>query len=202
MTSFTIEVKDEEVRAKLKALSDRSANMSAVLQTIGAGILERTQRRFDTSSGPDGVKWKANTAATRKAKGGKPPLVDKGYLRQHIRHNVVANLLTVSTGPQTNQYAAIHQFGGTIDRAASNIKVRHRTDAKGDLLRSAIMNGKGLIFAKKSHKRALERQFNVAAHKITIPARPYLPIHQDGTLYPIEQAEILKAINAYLTEGL
>ena len=35
-----------------------------------------------------------------------------------------------------------------------------------------------------------------------IPARPYLPIYQDGTLYPQERDLILAEINGYLLEGL
>lgn len=195
-TTFTID--DAEIKAKLKSLADRGQDMRAVLQVVGAEMVERTQRRFDTSTAPDGTAWKPNTPATRKAKGGKPPLVDHGYLRQQIVASVAGNTLTVGTTAVTAAYAAIQQFGGTIDRAAGSIKVRHRTNAKGDLLRSEIMNGKGLIFAKKSHKRAIEREFSVAAHKITILARPYLPVRPDGALYPQEQADVLAALNEYL----
>jgi phage virion morphogenesis protein len=201
MTKITINIDDAEVKATLKALAERGQDMRAVLQVVGTKMVERTQRRFDTSTGPDGVKWKENKPATRKAKGGKPPLVDHGYLRQQILASVSGNTLTVGTTAVTAAYAAIQQFGGTIDRAAGSIKVRHRTNAKGDLLRSEIMNGKGLIFARKNknpHKRFTEREFSVAAHKITIPARPFLPMRSDGTLYPQEQADVLAALNEYL----
>lgn len=181
MTAFTIEVHDEEVQTKLKALADRGTNMAAVLQTIGEGMVERTKRRFETSTGPGGVKWKPNSAATlamlsnliagskskRKKDGSlnakgqrqlanKKPLIDTGTLSQHIVASVSGNVLTVGTTAVTAKYAAIHQFGGKAGRG----------------------------------------------HKVTIPARPYLPIHQDGTLYPQEQAEILTAINAYLIDNL
>ena len=39
-------------------------------------------------------------------------------------------------------------------------------------------------------------------HKVTIPARPFLPVRLDGTLYPQEQALVLDALNAFLAEGL
>ena len=35
-------------------------------------------------------------------------------------------------------------------------------------------------------------------HKVTIPARPFLPVRQDGSLYPQEQAEIIAAIKDML----
>ena len=38
--------------------------------------------------------------------------------------------------------------------------------------------------------------------KVTIPARPFLPVKLDGSLYPQEQSEILAALNDYLTSDL
>ena len=98
---------------------------------------------------------------------------ETGNLRRQIVRTVAGNTLTVAA---TVQYAAIQQFGGKIEHAAFSTQVRHRTDAKGELLRSKIMNGRGLIFAKDSHKRALTRWFEVAAHSINIPARPFMPV--------------------------
>jgi phage gpG-like protein len=184
MTSFTIEVKDQGVQAALKALSARINNLNPMLQAIGEGIIERTKRRFDTSTGPDGVKWKdyppggatltmlAERLGARKshikkdgslnAKGqrayaNKKLLIGESQdLRRQIVMRASGNSLTVRA---TTVYAAMHQFGG-------------------------ITSPRSMIPGK------------------IIPARPFLPIHQDGTLYPDEQVEILKAINEYLVEGL
>ncbi len=177
MTAFTITVQDQAVQAALKALAARVNNVPAMLETIGVAIIERTQRRFETSTGPDGVPWVKNSAATLRmlsdrigsskskrkkdgslnAKGlreyaNKKPLIDTGTLKEKIFLQVSGNTLTVSTGVATADYAAIQQFGGKAGRG----------------------------------------------HKVTIPARPFLPIHQDDTLYPQEQAEILKALNDFL----
>jgi phage gpG-like protein len=70
--------------------------------------------------------------------------------------------------------------------------VRHRTNAKGELLRSAHLGGKGLIFAKNSHKRAVARWFEQGAHSITMPARPFLGISLQGEL------KIVRAAGKYL----
>jgi len=177
MTTFTITVHDEQVRAALKALASRVQNMQPVLQAIGEDIVERTKHRFDTSTGPDGVAWKPNSAATldmlaarlgksyRKKGGdlnskgaarvaGKKPLIgESGDLRRQIVSRAAAHSVTVSATPV---YAAIQQFGGKAGRG----------------------------------------------HKVTIPARPFLPVHQDGTLYPQEQALILLEINEYLMDRL
>jgi phage gpG-like protein len=182
MTSFTITVDDKAVQEKLKALSDRGNDMSAVFETIGAKILERINRRFETSTGPDGVKWKANTAATlaifasrlaastkskRKKDGSlnakglreyanKKPLIASGVLKDKMHLEFTNKMLTISTDVSTRNYAAIQQFGGKTGRG----------------------------------------------HKVTIPARPYFPIRLDGTLYPDEQAKIMEALNEYLMQGL
>ena len=101
----------------------------------------------------------------------------------------------------TAPYAAIHQFGGTIQRAPYSTKVRHRTDAKGNLLRTAAFNGKGLVFAKDKQKRAKERWFEVKAYSIKIPARPFLPIQANGQLYPDERDAIVRQIVGWVKGG-
>lgn len=177
MTTFTITVQDDQVRAAIKALAARVQNMRPVLQSIGEDIVERTKYRFSTSTGPDGTPWKPNSAATldmlaatlgksyRKKGGdlnskgsariaGKKPLIgESGDLRRQIVARANASAVTVTASPI---YAAIQQFGGKTGRG----------------------------------------------HKVTIPARPFLPVHQDGTLYPQEQALILQQINEYLMDRL
>lgn len=177
MTTFTITVHDEQVRAALKALASRVQNMQPVLQAIGEDIVERTKHRFDTSTGPDGVAWKPNSAATldmlaarlgksyRKKSGdlnskgaarvaGKKPLIgESGDLRRQIIAVADDRSVTVSS---TVAYSAIQQFGGKAGRG----------------------------------------------HKVTIPARPFLPVRQDETLYPQEQALVLAELNAYLADRL
>lgn len=178
MTSFTLTVQDDQVRAALKALAGRVQNMQPVLQAIGEDVVERAKHRFDTSTGPDGAKWQANSAATlamlaarlagkssyRKKNGdlnkkgaaalaNKKPLIgESGDLRRHIEALADSHSVTINSQPK---YAAIQQFGGTTSP------------------RSMIPGAK-------------------------IPARPFLPVRIDGSLYPAEQALILESLNDYL----
>lgn len=62
-------------------------------------------------------------------------------------------------------YPSLHEFGG--EWTTKPQEVRHRTDAKGNILRRD--NGL-LIFAKKSHKRSITRTFG-GGKSVTIPAR-------------------------------
>lgn len=196
---INIEVHNQAVRAALDALAERVGKLQPLLIEVGAAIMARADARFTAQAGPGGQAWKP-----KKHKDGRPTLVgETGDLRRQIVMGVAGNRLEVSA---TAPYAAIHQFGGKIDRAAKQVTVRHRTDAKGELLRSEIIKNaagqaRGLIFArggKDGHKRVLERTFEAKAHSITIPARPFMPVRADGSLYPAEQAEILAQINAWL----
>lgn len=65
MTAFTITIDDAAVQAVLHKLASRAGGLQPVLQVVGEGIIERTKRRFETSTGPDGAKWKDNSAAVR-----------------------------------------------------------------------------------------------------------------------------------------
>lgn len=179
MTTFTIEVKDQQVLDVLAKLSQRAGGLAPVLQAIGSDMTARTKRRFGTSTAPDGTPWKPNSAATlamlaahiggqksKAKKGGglnaagqrelanKKPLIGESKdLSRQIFPSVSGNTLTVSSSPL---YAAIHQFGGQAGRG----------------------------------------------RRVTIPARPFLPVHADGTLYPQEQTLVLAALNDFLMDGL
>lgn len=180
MNDFTITTDSTSVREALREFARRVKNADPVLHTIGTGVIERTKRRFDTSTGPDGQPWKPNSAATiqmisarlgkgfrkksgelsakgnRRVAGKKPLIGESGDLRRQLVKAVVANSLTITSTPP---YGAIQQFGG-------------KTGVK------SWIPGK------------------------TIPARPFLPVRKDGSVYPADEAEILRELNAYFAEGL
>jgi phage gpG-like protein len=194
MAGFTIDVHDQQVRAALQALVDRVGNPTPVLEAVADSIADRAKTRFKAGMAPDGVTpWKAK----KHPDGRKTLHGETGDLRRQIVASAAGNVGTILANAPGG-YSAIHQFGGTIERKAGQVTVRHRTNAKGELLRSAIIGGRGLVFAKSSHKRAVARTFDRKAYKIVIPARPYLPIKPDGSLYPAEQAAILAEIQAWL----
>lgn len=192
---ITIRVDDKATQAALQALRQRLANPGPVLKDVGEDIVQRTKARFRAQAGPDGQTWKP-----KRVKDGRPTLHgESGTLRRQIVWQVAGDTLTVKA---TAQYAAIHQFGGAIPRQARQVEVRHRTNAKGELLRTQAFNGKGLIFAKKTHKRALTRYFDARAYTINMPARPYLPVRADGTLYPAELKLIQTQIEDWLKQAI
>ena len=169
---FTLDIDDHAVQDALNRLARRTQNLQPALQAIGEDIMERSKKRFASSTAPDGARWKANARSTIeafiKAKGGfgknglnkkgqalaisKKPLIGlSGSLRQQFHVNASPTAVTIGN---SMIYAAIQQFGG-----------------------------------KKSAYPKLWGD---------IPARPFLPIKADGSLYPAEQENILSTLNAYL----
>lgn len=62
---------------------------------------------------------------------------------------------------------------------------------------------KTLVGPTGNLRRQIVRQvagstLTVAAHSITIPARPFMPVRADRSLYPAEQRLIVDQINAWL----
>jgi phage gpG-like protein len=158
----------------LTQMSERVENAQPYLGAVGEDMVARVKQRFATSTGPDGVRWKANTQATimnylskRGAFSGKTgKILAKGQVlaankrplqgqsgdlaRQQI-YQATANSLTVGS---TMVYAAMMQFGG---------KKAIYSHLWGD-----------------------------------IPARQYMPITADGNLYPDEQELIINQLRDYL----
>jgi hypothetical protein len=64
-----IEVDDAEVLQMLRELVHRSEHVGDALNEIGIKMVESTQRRFETTSGPDNVEWAANSPVTVARKG-------------------------------------------------------------------------------------------------------------------------------------
>ena len=187
MTVFTITVQDQEVKALLQKLQGKAQNMAPVLRTLGEQIVERTKQRFATSTAPDGTTWKPNSAATLAA------------LSERIMGH------RDKMGARSNAY---RKKDGSL-----NARGQARMDNKkpligesGDLRRQIVWGVSGNeLTVSANMKYAAIQQFGGQAglgKKVTIPARPFLPVRQDGTLYPQEQALVLDVINAFLMDGL
>ncbi len=176
MTTFTIEVKDEGVQAALQALLQRTQNLAPVLTALGDEIVERTKQRFGTSSGPDGAPWAPHSIATLAMAAG---ALGKGYRRKD---------------------------GGLNARGKKKLASKKLLVDSG-FLRSNIfpsVSGNTLTIGATAQYAAIH-QFGGQAgrgRKVSIPARPFLPVLADGTLYPQEQTLVLQTLNDFLMDGL
>lgn len=195
---LSYEVKDEGVTALYRRLAGGYHNTTPLTRAI-AGIFEaETEANFAAEGRPHWMGLAPATIAARKRAGKWP-----GKMLQVSAAGLAASIQTrynrtESVIGSNKVYAAIQHLGGKIERAAYSTKVRHRTDAKGELLRTEHFKGKGLVFAKDSHKRVKTRWFEVAAHSVTIPARPYFPFDAAGNLQPSTQAKVIGQANDYL----
>lgn len=203
MSTFTVTVDDKAVQQALATLAGKAADLSPAMRAIARALRNITEDAFGKQASPFGAVWKALNKSTLKARrgggAGAQILQDTGQLAASITATSDATSATLTAG---KKYAAIHQFGGTIQRPAYSKQVRHRTDRKGALLRaSAGFGGKGLIFARDSHKNALTRFFEVKGYSVTIPARPFLPIDKSGNLAPVARDQVVRILQNHLLGG-
>jgi phage virion morphogenesis protein len=92
----------------LNRLIERTDDLTPLMTFIGEALLQTTQARFDTGTGPDGAPWKPSRRATNE---GGQTLVDSTRLLKSINYQAGAQAVSIGTNVL---YAAIHQFGGTI----------------------------------------------------------------------------------------
>lgn len=163
-----------EVLGRLDRLAKGGGDLTPLMRIFAGMLLDRTEENFEKQGRPKWADLKPSTIARRKKEGTWPGkiLQRRGRLAASIRPGATRTSAWVSTNLA---YARIHQFGGTIARAAYGGTVRLRTDARGNLMRQG-KGGKLAIFASGRHKRAKGVRFETAGHRVTIPARPYFAL--------------------------
>jgi len=164
------------VLSRLNAAGSMMSDPRRMLLDMGEYLLQSTQARFSSQTGPDGVAWQALTPAymRRKKKNKNRILVLEGYLKNLLRYQATREELVLGSD---RPYSAIHQLGGTINIAARSQQAYFRQDKSGAI---------GKQFVKKSRSNFAQR-VTIGPYTITIPARPYLGI---STLDEISMVEI------------
>lgn len=163
--SIQLDLSTEVLAAALKKLAGASADMTPAMQQVGSFMETETLLRFEREQAPDGSKWPPSLRAKRT---GGQTLTDTARLRQSIVSEATATTAAVGTNLV---YAAIHQMGGTIEREARQQTIYHHYDKRaGELSRRFVTKGKS-NFA---------RDVQVKAHKIKIPARPFLGANEQS----------------------
>ena len=169
----------QDLRELMEEIKLRVGNSQPAYRAISDLMVSSAQQNFESEGRPEA--WTALKPATQKLKakhGWTKILFRSGQFKASIT-GVGSN--TGATIGSVKAYAKIQNDGGTIAMPARTYKVRHRTDAKGNLLHQKGSD-RLLVFAKGSHKRVLERQFKGKAYYITIPARPFL-LFQAGDVW-------------------
>lgn len=135
MAMITIEIDSRPVLDALQKLSRRGGDLSPALKAIGNDLVESTQRRFATSTAPDGTPWAANSDVTLQRylglfsgshkkdgslskkgaarAGSKKPLIGESKsLSTTIDYQVMDGGRTLLVG-SPEKYAAVQQFGAS-----------------------------------------------------------------------------------------
>lgn len=199
MSGVSVAVSDAEVLRALTALAQRSGKLTPALRAIGQTLVTEVDLGFRNQRDPWGTPWeklKPSTLARRrqgKGPGGVKILRDSGVLAnaQNWRASVQADATSVRLGTNV-EYAAIHQFGGDIQRAARAGTIYYKYDKR--------TNEVGNRFVKKSRSN-FAQSITIGAHTIHIPPRPFLPIRNGAVDLPGgTQAAVLDVLRTYLAQ--
>ena len=162
--NLSISLKDRELLVRLDEVA-KGADTKSMMSRFGEYFQKSTQDRFASQAGPDGNPWAPLSPGylNRKKKNSTLILTLNAYLRRSIRYQVLASD-TVAWGTNM-EYAAIHQFGGTIAQAPQSRLTRFREV------------GGSTQFAKKRHTKGVsEKWVERGAYEAQMPARPYLGV--------------------------
>ena len=161
----------ESTRSIIREMIARGRNLRPLQWEIAGIIRDEVEQNFQ--AGGRDPQWPASKRVQEK---GGQTLIDKGNLEKSIRTFVERNAAGVGTNLA---YAAIHNFGGVIQRYPFSMPVRLRTDAKGNLLRQSQYNSLA-VFARSSHKRAATRWYTSNGYKISMPQREFMKVSPAG----------------------
>lgn len=190
MTTLTLTVDDTQIIQAFNSLGAKLGKLSPLMSDLGAILESRVNQRFALKVDPTGQAWAdwAPSTAKARAKSGRGTLLE--YTRRmldSLNHNSGADWLEIGFGVP---YAAAHEFGAHIQRAASSREVYFKQGKDGAV---------GNRFVKKSKSNFAQR-VQVGAHEIDIPPRRMLTA--DGAnLGAGDQQAILRRISAWLAEG-
>jgi phage virion morphogenesis protein len=186
-----IAISDQPVLAALDRLEAATNNRADAENAIGAYLVTSTQRRFEKEAAPDGQPWKRlspRTASQRVGRNGRRGHDNILRVTRRLEQSIVYAVDDHEIAWGSNVvYAAIQHLGGEIEQPERQQTIYQNYDAKTDTFDARFRTKRRSNFA---------RDVKVKAHKVAIPARPYLGIDD------ADRAEILAIINDhYRTDG-
>lgn len=165
--SYT-QITDDKLAQMLYKVAGKMSRPTELTQAISVSFLSITEDNFDYQGRPAWMGLNPDYAKRRKP--GKI-LSQSGQLRDSIQAFHSADEAGVSSNLP---YSAIHQFGGTIKHPGGT--------------RYVIIGGGMAVFVRNSFTGPVHGV--TGPHDIEMPARPYLPMDENGEL----QSEAFQAI--------
>lgn len=177
--SIQIGLRDLGASSQLQELLDRLDRRQPFFAAVGDRFLKGASDNFRGEHDPNGAKWTPLRPATIKARIRKrqTPITILRSNASGKNSSLAGSLNRIATNDDVRigsplPYAAIHQLGGTIEKKERAGKIYRSKNADGSV---------GRRFAKKS-RADVETDVTIRAHKIVIPARPYLGMSKDDEL--------------------
>lgn len=128
--SFDATFDDSTAQARLSELIGRMEDRSGFMANVGEHLLNATRDRFRDQVSPEGTPWERLKPATIRDRE-RRKFTPIQILTRHTRSGLRASLNSQVTKDEVRigtpkVYAAIHQFGGTIERpAGEGVVFRH-----------------------------------------------------------------------------
>lgn len=188
--SFKVELDQTEAQNRLHALVKLMDQRRPFFAEVGEVLVASAGRNFRAQSGPDGTAWtplRPRTVKSREKKGQTPITILRSNTKGKIGSSLAGSVNAQVTDDEVRvgspvEYAAIHQLGGTIQKAARAGKIFRRQDKNGSI---------GRRFVKKA-KANLVTDVTIGTHAINIPARRFLGISA------VDQEDIFDAAQRWL----
>lgn len=198
MTAFTIEVKDSEVISALNRLRQSALRPEPALKAIGELLYRQSRKTFETSTDPWGRRWAPN----------KPSTIAAMLANRSGRFASFTDIATrkVKQGRVGNKRGYFKKDGSLGKAAERLIAGKRPLIGEGKFLSGSSLfhnvAGNELTVGSSAIYAAIQ-QFGGKKSEFPhlwgdIPARPFLPVRQDGSPYPEEQRRVLDDIAEYL----
>ncbi|RQZ25239.1 virion morphogenesis protein [Burkholderia sp. Bp9017] len=185
-----VEIDESRFDAAMTRVRALMNDASPITGLIAQSMWEAVEDNFAQQGRPKWLGLAPSTQKNRRFDAASDKILTR---RGRLSSSIVRSNDATSARVGTNVvYAAIHQFGGTIQRHPMSGYVRLRKDRNGALLRQAD-HPHLAVFAKKDHKQVkIVKWTRTQGWTIKIPARPFLALTES------DNVEIELDVSAYL----
>ncbi|MBU9377375.1 phage virion morphogenesis protein [Burkholderia multivorans] len=175
-----IEIDDSRYAATMARVRALMQDASPVTALIAGLMADSVEENFAQQGRPKWLGLSPKTLKRRREEAGTGKILQRsGRLASSITPAHDAKTARVGTNVV---YAAIHQFGGTIQRHPMSGYVRLRKDRNGMIMRQAD-HPHLAVFAKNSHKRVkIVKWTRSQGWTIKIPARPFFALTESDNI--------------------
>ena len=177
--TLKLEVQDQALRQRVDALLKTLTDPAPLMAGISQEMLTQTEARIQQ----EGPGWPQLKPATVKRRGSAHPILQvTGALARSFTPDSGKDYAMVSSN---DPRAPVHFFGAKLTIPARSQRAYFKQDNKtGDV---------GNLFVKKS-KSNFAQWVTMPAYEINIPARPMLPVDENGNLTPTALEAIMEIL--------